>query len=85
MPHHLYLLPRGVHIAPCLGPHDERIFFAVDSRHRLVNKERVMVPPGENPEPAMERLWDLLNNADPIPALRSIAAQVGAAVALMAC
>lgn len=67
MPNRRYLLPRGVHRAPALGKHGETILFAVDSRHCVVNDERVLVLPGENPEPAMQRLWEMLNAADPRP------------------
>jgi hypothetical protein len=63
------LLERGVYLAPCLGPHDESIYFAVDSHHRLANPERIMVMPGENPEPAKALLWELLDRIDPVTAV----------------
>lgn len=67
------MLPRGVHLAPCLGPNNELVFNAVNSKHQYVNEERVLVPPGENPEPAMAYLWELLNRVDPLPSQQQLA------------
>lgn len=62
-----------MHIAPFYGPNHATIYFAVDSNHTVVNPDRVYVLPGENPEPLVARLWDLLDRIDPV-AVRSIVA-----------
>lgn len=62
-----YLLPRGVHRAPCLSHNGDRILFAVDHRHRLLDNGWSYLAPGENPFPINERLWARLNEEDPMP------------------
>ena len=63
------LVPRGVYRARCLGPNGETILFAVKHDHRMIARElggAVHVPIGDNPLPANDDLWELLNRLDPV-------------------
>lgn len=63
------LQERGVYRAPFLGPQGETVLYAVDSKHRRLPASiggELYIPPGENPFPANDRLWDLLAERDPV-------------------
>jgi hypothetical protein len=62
------LLERGVYQMPCLGPNGEIVLYAVRTNHCMVPQEAggvVLVPLGENPYPANDLLWELLDSLDP--------------------
>lgn len=59
------LLPRGVYRAPLLGRHGEIVLFAVDSAHRQIEGGRLWLQAESDVEPAMGRLWCLLDALDP--------------------
>lgn len=62
-----YLVPRGVHRAPCLSPDGDVMIYAVDHRHRLLRDSLTCIRPGENPFIANHRLWDRLEHEDRVP------------------
>lgn len=70
------LLPRGVYRARCLSSRGGIILFAVDHNSRLLPRELngvVEVPPGDNPYPYHQRLWDSLELLDPILSVSDVA------------
>lgn len=61
-----YLVPRGVHRAPCLSPDGDVMIYAVDHRHRLLRDSLTFVRSGDNPFAANHALWDRLEIEDPV-------------------
>ena len=59
------LLPRGVHVAPVVGPDGETILFAVDHRHRLLGAA-VYLKPGDSYVGAADELWERIERDDPL-------------------
>jgi hypothetical protein len=64
------LVGRGVYRAPCLGPQDEVILYAVDHNHRWLGYDRgiLCVKPGDDVHAANDLLWKTLNEVDPLVA-----------------
>lgn len=64
------LAERGVWVAPWMGPDDEVVLLAVTSRGRLATDAPVVIPNGASRIDACDRLWDILEAADPDPKVR---------------
>jgi hypothetical protein len=57
-------LPRGVFLAPWMGPEGELVLLAVKANGRLAC-DPVMLPHGADRGEASDRLWQLLHDVDP--------------------
>lgn len=62
--------PRGLYVAPWMGPNDELVLLAITSRGRLA-AEPLVIPWGSDSVALAEELEATLDRADP-PALRLI-------------
>jgi hypothetical protein len=68
------LLSRGVYQSRCLSPAGETIIYAVTQKHCLLPNGWTYVAAGDNPNPALEALWDRLDREDPIAPPDSLSA-----------
>lgn len=64
-------LPRGVYVAPWVGPNDEIVLVAITRGHRLAAPP-LTIPHGASQIGAADALLALLDRDDPIPNLKAI-------------
>jgi hypothetical protein len=64
-------LPRGVYVAPWIGPNNEVVLLGITRNHHLVAPPTA-IPAGANHVAAGEALWALLDGDDPLPNLKII-------------
>lgn len=59
---------RGVWKLAAMGPDGEFVFYAVTSERRMLRNSITFLPPNSDFETELERLWDRLDEADPVTA-----------------
>lgn len=59
-------LPRGVYVAPYLGPNGETVLLAITARQRLAAEPLFLVTADREAEMS-DSLWRLLDQRDPRP------------------